>query len=45
MTCKAQFLLPLPFLAKAIAITITAAYWLTGSTNIKYFGNWKKIKY
>lgn len=33
MTCMAQFLLPLSFIAKVIAISIAAAYWLMKSTN------------
>ena len=31
MTCMAQFLLPLSFIAKVIAILIEAAYWLMKS--------------
>lgn len=31
MTCMAQFLLPLSFIAKVIAILIEAAYWLVKS--------------
>lgn len=33
MTCMAQFLLPLSFITKVIAIPITTAYWLMSSTS------------
>lgn len=44
MTCMAQFLLPLSFITKVIAIPITTAYWLTSSTSKKKLQIGKKKK-